>query len=90
MKSQRKNPGGNGVRYPFSSPGFRWLAQSEALRSPVPIPNTEVKPSRAHGTARATAWESRSSPGLNFHSLFMTPSTAKRGAISCIVPMVSQ
>ncbi len=32
--------------------------------TPVPIPNTEVKPSRAHGTARATARESRSSPGL--------------------------
>src|SRR5690348_10892125 len=33
--------------------------------TPVPIPNTVVKPSRAHGTARVTAWESRSSPGLN-------------------------
>ena len=33
--------------------------------TPVPIPNTEVKPSRAHGTARVTVWESRSSPGLN-------------------------
>ena len=30
--------------------------------TPVPIPNTEVKPSRADGTARATAWESRSLP----------------------------
>jgi len=28
----------------------------------VPIWNTVVKPTRAHGTARATAWESRSSP----------------------------
>ena len=28
-------------------------------------PNPEVKPSRAQGTARATAWKSRSSPGLN-------------------------
>ena len=32
--------------------------------TPVPIPNTEVKPSRAHGTARGTLWESRSLPGL--------------------------
>src|SRR2546425_7881442 len=32
--------------------------------TPVPIPNTEVKPSRADGTALATAWESRSLPGL--------------------------
>src|SRR5579872_3626182 len=34
-------------------------------KRPVPIPNTEVKPSTAHGTAWVTAWESRSSPGLN-------------------------
>ena len=33
--------------------------------TPVPIPNTEVKPLRADGTARATLWETRSSPGLN-------------------------
>src|SRR6266852_4742827 len=32
--------------------------------TPVPIPNTEVKPLRADGTARATAWETRSSPGI--------------------------
>ena len=32
--------------------------------TPVPIPNTEVKPSRADCTARATVWESRSSPEI--------------------------
>ena len=32
--------------------------------TPVPIPNTEVKPSTADGTAWATAWESRSLPGI--------------------------
>src|SRR5687768_9560273 len=32
--------------------------------TPVPIPNTEVKPATADGTARVTAWESRSLPGL--------------------------
>ena len=32
--------------------------------TPVPIPNTEVKPSTADGTAWETAWESRSLPGL--------------------------
>src|SRR4249920_2537633 len=31
---------------------------------PDPIPNSEVKPSRADGTARVTVWESRSPPGL--------------------------
>ena len=34
------------------------------LATPVPIPNTVVKPSTADGTAGATPWESRSLPGL--------------------------
>ena len=32
--------------------------------TPVPIPNTAVKPSIANGTARATWWESRTLPGF--------------------------
>jgi hypothetical protein len=32
--------------------------------TPVPIPNTEVKPLRADGTARVTVWESRSPQGI--------------------------
>ena len=32
--------------------------------TPVPIPNTEVKPRRADDTARVTVWERRSLPGL--------------------------
>jgi hypothetical protein len=32
--------------------------------TPVPIPNTEVKPRRADDTARVTVWERRSPPGL--------------------------
>ncbi|MBZ4666649.1 MAG: hypothetical protein JG770_1902, partial [Mahella sp.] len=32
--------------------------------TPVPIPNTEVKPFSADGTKRETAWESRPLPGL--------------------------
>jgi hypothetical protein len=31
--------------------------------TPVPIPNTEVKPLRADGTAWVAVWESRSPPG---------------------------
>ncbi len=31
---------------------------------PVPIPNTEVKPFIADGTARETVWESRTPPEL--------------------------
>ena len=30
--------------------------------TPVPIPNTEVKPSSADGTAREAVWESRTLP----------------------------
>src|SRR2546421_4398268 len=37
--------------------------------TPVPIPNTEVKPRRADDTARATVWERRSPPGLNYKRL---------------------
>jgi hypothetical protein len=33
--------------------------------TPVPIPNTEVKPATADGTASAGVWESRSLPGVN-------------------------
>jgi hypothetical protein len=32
--------------------------------TPVPIPNTEVKPLIADGTARGSVWESRTLPGL--------------------------
>ena len=31
--------------------------------TPVPIPNTAVKPLSADGTALATVWESRTQPG---------------------------
>ena len=34
--------------------------------TPVPIPNTEVKPLGADGTALEAAWESRKPPGLFF------------------------
>ena len=32
--------------------------------TPVPISNTEVKPSSADGTTRKSVWESRSLPGF--------------------------
>ena len=32
--------------------------------TPVPIPNTEVKPSRADDTMTERSWESRTLPGL--------------------------
>ena len=33
--------------------------------TPVPIPNTEVKPSKADVTAAVRQWESRTLPGYN-------------------------
>jgi hypothetical protein len=46
--------------------------------TPVPIPNTEVKPSTADGTARGTAWESRSLPGV-----FSSPLSNESGLFLC-------
>ena len=37
---------------------------------PDPIPNSEVKPSRADGTAWATVWESRTPPELTLKPRF--------------------
>ncbi len=48
---------------------YRFLGDFTGEVTPVPIPNTAVKLSRADGTARATAWESRSSPGLTSSGL---------------------
>src|SRR5690349_9807358 len=45
--------------------------------TPVPIPNTEVKPSWADGTAWATAWESRSLPGLIFGGAMLLHTSAR-------------
>src|SRR5580693_361158 len=55
---------------------IEWTAQKRASLqvsgdqtarvTPVPIPNTEVKPRRADDTAWVTVWERRSSPGLNW------------------------
>ena len=36
--------------------------------TPVPFPNTAVKPLRVDGTALATGWESRSLPGIKLSS----------------------
>ena len=38
------------------------LGDSSEGVPPVPIPNTEVKPFSPDGTARASVWESRTSP----------------------------
>jgi hypothetical protein len=50
-------------RSPFAR-GVQVSGDQTARVTPVPIPNTEVKPRRADDTARVTVWERRSSPGL--------------------------
>jgi hypothetical protein len=46
-----------------------FLGDSSEGVTPVPIPNTEVKPLSADGTAWETRWESRSLPGLTKASI---------------------
>ncbi len=51
----------------FISQVFEMLSFPGGYRegaTPVPIPNTEVKPFIADGTARDLVWESRTLPGL--------------------------
>ena len=60
---------------------------------PDPIPNSEVKPSRADGTAREAAWESRTPPELilkgpmHLHGAFFLacgPGWAPAGERGCL------
>ena len=44
---------------------IRFLGDYSEGETPVPIPNTVVKPLSADGTAWEAAWESRTSPRLN-------------------------
>src|SRR5690606_17753409 len=50
------------------TPGNQFPGGHRSRVTPVPIPNTEVKPTTADGTARAGVWESRSLPGLFFNT----------------------
>ena len=50
--------------------------------TPVPIPNTEVKPSRADGTSRETARESRSLPDTFTEGLGLPLYRARSGAFA--------
>ena len=44
--------------------------------TPVPIPNTAVKPSSADGTVRVAWWESRTLPGFFLRAIKPRPATA--------------
>ncbi len=60
-----------GVRRKTTNPtrlatyGIKILGDHSEGVTPVPIPNTEVKPFSADGTAWVTVWESRTLPRLN-------------------------
>jgi hypothetical protein len=56
----------NRFRLPESDFDFQFPGGLTARVTPVPIPNTEVKPCRADDTALETTRERRSPPGLNF------------------------
>ncbi len=51
--------------------------------TPVPIPNTEVKPLRADGTAREAVWESRTPPGLFLRESPLKDSSPERASFVC-------
>src|SRR5215475_15160858 len=46
------------------TPDTKYAGGHRIRVTPVPIPNTEVKPDTADGTARETVWESRSLPAV--------------------------
>src|SRR4051812_28176366 len=46
------------------TPGSKYAGGHRIRVTPVPIPNTEVKPDTADGTAWETVWESRSLPAV--------------------------
>ena len=50
--------------YSIVNSGFRFSGLISERATPVPIPNTEVKPFCADGTARAAVWKSRTRPGF--------------------------
>src|SRR5580698_5445072 len=53
-----------GLFFPQPTSHNQLLGDCSAGVPPVPIPNTEVKPCSPDGTARASGWESRTSPEL--------------------------
>ena len=46
------------------TPGTKYAGGHRSRVTPVPIPNTEVKPATADVTAWETVWESRSLPAV--------------------------
>src|SRR3982074_2347678 len=66
------------------TPGSTFAGGHRIRVTPVPIPNTEVKPDTADGTAWETVWESRSLPAL-----FAKPASFGSRAFVCTPSAVS-
>jgi hypothetical protein len=66
------------------SQSYRFLGGYAEGATPVPIPNTEVKPLRADGTAWVAVWESRSPPG----SFTRKPHLNPEMGLSCVLMIV--
>src|SRR4051794_28453945 len=61
---QQRHPAARDASLSDASRCHRFLGDLSEEDPPVPIPNTEVKLLSPDGTAQATVWESRKSPGL--------------------------
>ena len=57
--------------------------------TPVPIPNTEVKPFSADGTWLETTWESKTSPDF-FMRLFLNKCLLEGGIRCILIKMVQR
>ena len=63
-KAMRAEEGPQAQQDPGLIPRNHFAGGHRIRVTPVPIPNTEVKPDTADGTAWETVWESRSLPAL--------------------------
>ena len=63
------------------TPGSKFAGGHRIRDPPVPIPNTEVKPDTADGTAWETVWESRSLPAL-----ILKPAVRNRSGLFVCTP----
>ena len=67
---------------PAFTPTLTLVGGYTARVTPVPIPNTVVKPRWADGTARETVWESTTSPAFIFESP-LTAFVCRRAFMFC-------
>src|SRR5262245_22401552 len=63
-RPRNQSRGGRGPRAASCAAWGGFPGGHRSRVTPVPIPNTEVKPATADGTACVGAWESRSLPGI--------------------------